>query len=92
MYHHVVLFRLKEKTDTSKFVSLLESLVGPVESLRHLTVGQDDSPSERSSDLCLITQFDDLSGYEQYRTHPFHLAVLDQLKPMVAESRKVDWG
>ncbi len=91
MYHHVVMFRLRDPATREHAVALLESLRDQVPSLRTLVIGADDSPSERSSDLCLITAFDDRAGYEAYHHHPFHQDLLTRFGPLVAEARKVDW-
>ena len=92
MYNHVVLFRLKDPTRTAEAVEMLRSLEGNVESLADIEVGVDDSPSDRSSQICLITRFADRAAYEAYHHHPFHQALLARFGPLVSEARKVDWG
>ncbi len=91
MYSHVVMFRLHEPSTLPQAVALLRSLEGNVPSLRTIEVGVDDSPSDRSSHICLITRFDDRAGYEAYHHHPFHQDLLTKVVPLVSEARKTDW-
>jgi len=91
MYHHVVMFRLHDPERVEEAAAMLRTLEGNVPTLRRVTVGLDDSPDHRSSQLCLITLFDDRAAYEAYHVHPFHQELLTRFVPMVAEARKVDW-
>lgn len=91
MYSHVVMFRLADPSTLDRAVRLLRTLEHNVASLRTLEVGVDDSPSDRSSQICLITRFDDRAGYEAYHHDPFHQDLLTKVGPLIAEARKVDW-
>ena len=91
MYSHVVMFRLRDPNTLDHAVQLLRSLEGNVASLRTIEVGTDDSPTDRSSQICLITRFDDRAGYEAYHQDPFHQHLLTKVGPLMAEARKTDW-
>ena len=91
MYSHVVMFRLRDPNTLDHAVQLLRSLEGNVASLRTIEVGTDDSPTDRSSQICLITRFDDRAGYEAYHHDPFHQDLLTKVGPLMAEARKTDW-
>jgi hypothetical protein len=91
MYHHVVLFRLKEPADQPRAAAMLRTLEGNIPTLAEIVVGVDDSPEGRSSQLCLITRFADKAAYEAYHIHPFHQRLLGEFVPLVAEARKTDW-
>lgn len=86
-----MLFRLKEPERAHEAAAMLRTLQGRVPSLRAIEVGIDDSPQERSSQLCLITRFDDRAGYEAYHHDGFHQELLARFAPLVSEARKVDW-
>ena len=92
MYTHVVFFYLHSREKLGAVTELLLSLTDKVPSLQQIEVGADDEPSPRSADLCLITRFADRAGYEAYRDHPEHVAVVEQIKPLVMASKKVDWS
>ena len=92
MYHHVVLFRLKDPSTVDQAVAMLRTLEGNVPTLREILVGVDDSPSDRSSQICLITRFESRLDYEAYHVHPFHQALLGRFGPLLSEARKVDWS
>lgn len=92
MYTHVVLFRLHEPERAEEAADMLRSLQGQIPTLRTLEVGVDDLAQDRSSQLCLITRFDDRDGYLAYHNHPIHQDLLKRFGPWVQEARKTDWG
>ncbi len=91
MYHHVVLFFLKDPAEIPGTVKVLQDMAGRIPSLRKVDVGVDDSPGPRSAHVALVTSFDDAEGYEAYRVHPVHKQVLAHMKTVVERSFKVDW-
>ena len=91
MIYHVVLFRLHRPEDIEATAGVLRAMEGQIPTLRVLRVGIEEKRSDRSSDIALITGFDDYEGLEAYASHPVHLKVLDHMRTVVAESRKVDW-
>jgi predicted GTPase len=74
MITHIVLFKLKERTEegVEKARNLLLSMEGKVEMLRHLEVGLDLIHSERSADIALVTKFDTMEELQAYQVHPYH--------------------
>jgi len=90
VYSHVVMFYVEGPEDTAFVAEQLRSLSVP--SLRGLEVGVDDSPSDRSAQICLITRFDDRAGYLEYADHPDHLKVVHAIKGKLRGAVKVDWG
>lgn len=74
MITHIVLFKLKERTEEGVEAARakLLSMQGKVEMLRHLEVGTDLIHSERSADLALVTKFDSLEDLQAYQVHPYH--------------------
>lgn len=91
MYHHVVMFRLQEPERVEEAAAMLRTLEGNVPTLRKVIVGVDDSPSDRSSQICLVTLFDSREDYEAYHVHPFHQELLGRFVPLLSEARKTDW-
>lgn len=74
MITHIVLFKLKERTQdgVEKARDLLLSMQGKVEMLRYLEVGVDLIHSERSADIALVTRFDSMEDLQAYQVHPYH--------------------
>lgn len=74
MITHIVLFKLKDRTEegVEKAKNLLLSMEGKVEQLRLLEVGVDKIQSERSADIALYTKFDSWEDLQAYQVHPYH--------------------
>jgi len=93
MITHVVLAKLKDQSPQSieSMCALIGSMNGKIPSLRHLEVGRDVTRSQRSYDLALIAEFDDLTGLDAYLTHPIHIPISDKLKELAANIVVVDY-
>ncbi len=77
MIIHVVLFKLKERSEAhiKESLEILRALMGKIPSLMALNVGEDVVRAERSYDIGIIAGFEDLAGLESYRSHPEHVTV-----------------
>lgn len=93
MVKHIVMFKLAENTPANreKAVTALRGLMGKVETLRHLEVGEDFLGSERSFDIVLTTHFDDREGLRTYATHEHHLPVVETMRALCKQSVVVDY-
>jgi hypothetical protein len=94
MITHVVLFQFKsegKEENVARAEDMLLSMVGKVDSLRHLEVGLNIVESERAFDLALVTRFDDLPGLMAYAEHPVHVEVKKFLATVVERSFVVDY-
>lgn len=93
MITHVVLFRLKDRSEASvkEALAVLRNLDGRVPSLKGLEVGLDLVKSVRSYDIALIARFDDLKGLDEYQNHPAHLEVVKYISAVRDESVAVDF-
>ncbi len=93
MLTHIVLFKLKDRSPDSiaETRAQLETLAQGIETLRGLEVGVDIVRSGRSYDLALITRFDDMAGYLDYREHPIHLPVLAHMHEAAESVVAVDF-
>ena len=58
----------------------LAGLEGRVPQLRHLEVGVNIVPTERSYDLGLVARFDSLADLQSYLDHPLHVEVVKFLQ------------
>lgn len=94
MITHIVFFKLVDRSpdSISKAKSVLLSMEGKIQQLRHLEVGVDVIHSPRSYDLALVTKFDSLEDLESYQVHPYHQGeVVKYIKSVAESSVAVDY-
>lgn len=93
MLTHIVLLRLKDKSEESlqKMKEVLLSLQGQIPFLKFIEVGTDIIHSERSYDVALYTKFDTLKDMEAYQVHPAHVKVLEYIATVKESSVAIDY-
>ncbi len=81
MIHHIVLFRLKERSPflIEKMVARLKGLEEKIDLIRSLEVAFDQVKGERSYDIALTAQFDSFGDLRAYQDHPAHVEVADRI-------------
>lgn len=95
MITHIVLFKLKYLTDTSRqeVVTQLESMDGKIPQLRYLQVGVDVVHSDRSYDVALITKFESLADLSAYQVNAYHAEeVVPLIRRLCSASVTVDFA
>jgi hypothetical protein len=97
MINHVVLFKLKDYSETEKPVlitemkSLLEGLKGKIDELKYIEVGVNYELNSKSYDLALLTHFNSVEDLDKYRVHPEHKKVLTRFAELRLERAAVDF-
>jgi hypothetical protein len=93
MLKHIVLYKLHDSSQQEKqrIVSLFRSMIGNVSQLRSLETGYDVLFSERSYDVALICEFDDMQALKDYKQNPEHLKVAVQIRAATKQSVSVDY-
>lgn len=97
MINHVVLFKLKEYSDTEKETQLaklkadLEALKDKIDEVKYLEVGLNYELNAKSFDVCLISHFENLDDLNIYRVHPEHLKVFEFIKEITTDRAAVDF-
>ena len=93
MIKHIVMFKLKNKNkeNIEKIVGALKTLEGNIDVLRSAEVGVNFTKSERSYDIVLTTEFDDLNALNAYGPHPNHLPVVETVRSLCSGSVVVDY-
>ena len=96
MIKHLVLWNLKEQaagadkqTNAAHIKERLEGLVGKIEGLRFLQVGENLVPG--GWDLCLYAEYDDLEALNFYRTHPLHLEIQKFVHEVITQRASCDF-
>lgn len=93
MFRHIVLYRLKDRSEEAK-EALKErflTLRGNVPQIRAIEVGTDVLYSGRSFDVALIVTFDGKQALAEYKAHPFHVAVSDYVHGVAEASVSCDF-
>jgi len=97
MINHVVLFKLKDYSETEKPVlitemkSLLEGLKGKIDELKYIEVGVNYELNSKSYDLALLTHFNSVEDLDKYRVHPEHKKVLTRFAELRLERAAVNF-
>ena len=93
MITHIVLFKLVHSDEKSIEAAraALAGLEGRIPQLRHLEVGVNIVPTERSYDLGLVARFDSLADLQSYLDHPLHVEVVKFLQGNRQSTVSVDY-
>lgn len=98
MINHVVLFKLKDYSETEKpliiaeMKSLLEGLQGKIGELKYIEVGVNYELNTKSYDVALLSHFNSIEDLDKYRVHPEHKKVLARFSELRLERAAVDFG
>jgi hypothetical protein len=93
MIKHIVFFKLKDSSaeNIEKTVQVLRDMDGKIPMLRSLQAGADVIRSERSYDLALIVEVDNLEDLQAYAVHPVHQEVIQYINTVKDHTLSVDF-
>ncbi|MFO7810778.1 MAG: Dabb family protein [Candidatus Delongbacteria bacterium] len=98
MVKHIVMWKLKQHSDTTSKIATaleikksLERLTSTIIQIRDLEVGMNFSLSRKAYDIVLYTEFDSKSDLEHYLKHPEHIKVKDLIDTVVEDRAIVDF-
>ncbi|TNF40635.1 MAG: Dabb family protein [Bacteroidetes bacterium] len=97
MINHVVLFKLKDYSETEKpliiaeMKSLLEGLRGKIDELKYIEVGVNYELNTKSYDVALLSHFNSIEDLDKYRVHSEHKKVLARFSELRLERAAVDF-
>ncbi|MBR2968071.1 MAG: Dabb family protein [Clostridia bacterium] len=91
MVKHVVMYRLKDKSNADEMIARFNSMRGKIDVLRSLCAGKDEIKSARAYDVALICEFDSMEDLEIYASHPVHLPVKEYVHSVIEEAHSVDF-
>lgn len=75
MIKHIVCHNIPNKADAKKATDMLNALIGQIPSLKSMKAGVDVLDSERSYNLGIVAEFDDLKGLAEYDCHEKHCEI-----------------
>ena len=94
MIKHIVMWRLKKiegKTKDDSGSKIKTEIIKLIKEIKALEVGINVNPSERASDVVLVSEFESMEKLKKYQDHPEHLKVVALLQPLTEEVRVVDY-
>ncbi len=98
MIHHIVLWKLQDFDDPAvKEKNLLEmkqrlvNLKQAIPQIRALHVSLNCIDLPGNADIILVSEFETLSGLDQYRSHPAHIEVVQFIRMISKERWAVDY-
>jgi Stress responsive A/B Barrel Domain len=88
MIRHCVALTFTPETTEEQLRTLeagLAQLPSAVDAIRHYEFGRDLQLADTNASFVVIADFDDVSGYLEYRDHPAHLDLITTLiRPILA--------
>ena len=93
MFRHIVLYRLKDRSEKAKqaLKDKFLTLRGNVPQIRNLEAGTDCLFSGRSYDVALVITFDNKEDLAAYKAHPFHVGVAEYVHSVMESSVSCDF-
>lgn len=97
MINHVVLFKLREYSETEKMEVIAElkgkllALKDKIAELKFVEVGENYELDAKSYDMALLTHFESLEDLDTYRVHPEHLKVVERIGQTTVARAAVDF-
>lgn len=87
MIKHIVCFKLKDnsRAECEKAKEVLMSMVGKVPSAKHIEVGIDELHSDRSFDVILMVDVEDMDALNVYANDEYHCSVVKKHMHAVCE-------
>ncbi len=93
MFRHIVLLELLESatdTDRDAILTRLRQLPESIGAIREYAVGPDAGLAADNAHIGVVADFEDVAGYEIYRDHPAHKALISEhIKPLLASRTAV---
>ncbi len=94
MFHHIVMYWLKERDNEEiiqKTLDTLRGMEGKIPGLVSVKAYKDQKGDPRSCDLCLVTVLESREAYDAYQAHPVHLPVKAHMHSVVERSASADF-
>ncbi len=78
-FRHIALLTFAPGADVDAIAQALHALPAQIPELRRYEIGRDARLAPDNAHLAVIAELDDQAGYEAYRDHPAHQAVIAEL-------------
>ncbi len=91
MVKHIVMWKLRDKTDAVEIKARLEALSGKIPGLLNIEVGIDFLETEQSADVVLYSELENREALDAYQKHTDHMAVVPLVKAAAVARTVVDY-
>jgi len=91
MIKHVVLLKFKENSPIEEIKEKIENLKNEIDVIKSIKAKIDIKFEQNASDLCIITEVENIKDLEIYAKHPKHLKVIEFIKKFAIERRVADF-
>lgn len=94
MFHHIVMYWLKDKDNDALVQQTLDTLngmEGKIPGLVSVRAYRDQKGDARSCDVCLVTVLESREAFDAYQAHPVHLPVKAHMHSVVERSASADF-
>lgn len=91
MVRHIVMWKLRDKSDADVLKQSLEALNGKIPGLIRLEAGIDFLASEQSADLVLVADLENREALDAYQAHAAHQAVVPLIRSAALSRSVVDY-
>lgn len=91
MVKHIVMWKLRDKSDAAEIKERLEALAGKIPGLLKIEVGIDFLESEQSADVVLYSELESREALDTYQNHAEHMAVVPLVKAAAVSRTVVDY-
>lgn len=93
MFHHIIFYRVKENKEENiqKLKERLLAMPKEISVIKKISVGVNIVHSQRSVDVCLHVEFDNMDDLKTYLEHPFHVKVAEYIGTIKDESYSADF-
>lgn len=92
MIKHIVLWKLKNRSDAQELKTALETLPAKISQIKAFEVGVGEVSNEAMADLSLVSAFASEQDLKAYAEHPEHQKVVALIRDKVSERRVIDYS
>jgi quinol monooxygenase YgiN len=95
MFRHVALIKWKEDASAEQIQAVLQalsSLPSKCRTIRGWSQAEDLRLDSTNYDFVLIADFESVEGFNAYSVDPHHLAVVQQIGPIRADAKRVQYS
>jgi Stress responsive A/B Barrel Domain len=91
MVRHIVMWKLRDKSEAAPLKQRLEALNGKIPGLIRLEAGIDFLASDQSADLVLVAELENRAALDAYQAHAEHQTVVPLIRSAALSRTVADY-